>query len=145
MEPDDLIRIAIERRLDFGNFPASLVQLCDMYAKAGFNDQAKYGMLRKAAKLNNRLADYIRIKGPTHYRGMKDANVQFVKNSEMFQPSPKRSVEPSLQTMDPELFTKRPANFGSASMETVRDDMKGLETKFDNRMDLITYQLESLT
>lgn len=145
VELDELIRIAIEGHLDFDNLLESFVQLCDMSAKDGIIDQAKYGMLRKAAMVNNRIANHVLIKGPTNLQGMNNAIVQFVKNSETFQPKPRCSMEQGFKTMDLEICTERPANIGSAAIETVRDDMKGPETRFDNRMDLITSQLESLT
>lgn len=145
VEPDELIRTAIEARLDFDNLLGSLVQLCDMYVKAGFNEHAKYSMLCRAAMLNSRLANFMLIKGPTDFQDMNQAIVQLVKNSETFKTSSDGANGKQLQTWDPELFLKRPANVGSVPIDTLRDDMKGLEMRFDNRLDLLTYQLESLT
>ena len=148
VEPDVLIRDAIHFRLDFSDLSNSLHTLCHMYEKAGFNDRAKYGMLRKAAMEDVRLADFLVLKGPTCFSTLKEMIIQFVKNSETFTAHHEGAVEMNDDSgMDSKRFMERPT-VGSAAIESVNDDIKTLEdrleARFDKRLEMITFQLESL-
>lgn len=47
--PDRIIRTFIGTRLKFSDLLRCLVSSCDIYKNIGFNDEAKYRMLRKEA------------------------------------------------------------------------------------------------
>lgn len=80
-----MIRSAIEARLNYSDLLVSLVHLYDLYEKAGFSAQARYGMFRKAVIEDKRLFNLLLIKVSHTLNDLKCSIVEFVKNSETFQ------------------------------------------------------------
>ncbi len=144
--PDQLIRNAVDMKLNFGCLSKSLEDLCKAYKDAGFNDKAKYGMLRKMAMENPELRAYLMLKGPNSFTALKASIEEYVKNSETFAPpgNPGKMQATQPITMDPEMFSGRPA-VSPHAIDRVKEDVRGMEDRFDNRLNQISSQLESLT
>ena len=85
VEPEVLIRDAVEARLDFKDVSSSMSSLCEMYQEAGFSECVKFGLLRKRAMENTKLSEFLLIKGPRTFDSLRETIVQFVKNSKMFE------------------------------------------------------------
>jgi len=83
-DPDEVIRRAMDVRLDPRDFRASLKLIDSLYRDAGFNEKAKFGLLRRAVMPFRDLAQYCLIKGPSNYAEMKSAIDMYVKGREAF-------------------------------------------------------------
>lgn len=143
LDPDEQIRIAMEARLDFSDLLKSLATLDALYNKAGFNDKAKYGMLKRAATGNSRLADYLVIKGPSTYDSLKLVIREFVRNCEAFEQVNIGAMRNPV-AIGNDFSGSRPAT-SAAAVEYVREGVKEVESRLDNRLDMLTSQLENLT
>lgn len=80
VETDEMIRSAIKARSEYQDLLSSVVGVCSLYEKSGFNEDAKYRMTRKASTIDKRLADFILIKETRLFTDLKYKIVDYVKN-----------------------------------------------------------------
>ena len=64
-------------RLAFGELSGSLRNSDRLYEKAGFNDEAKFGLLRNAVMENLELAQFAIYRGAKTYKDLFDAIIDF--------------------------------------------------------------------
>lgn len=76
---------------------------------------------------------------------MRSSILEFVNNSKTFSVNKNKGehVEKRTLVRDPKKFLPRPAT-NAAAIESVRNDMSGLEKRFDNRLDTLICQMENL-
>ena len=152
VELDVLIRDAVEAKLDFKDLLSSLHKLCEMYQNAGFNERAKFGLLRKKAMENTKLSEFLLIKGPHTFDSVKETIMQFVNNSKMFASyhvDVRKSSDGSGTYAERELMAGRVV--GTAVTRAVRapGDLryaeKRVQTRLDRSLEQKTPKLEGIT
>ena len=75
--PEDVIRDAMTGRLSFGDLSGSLRNSDRLDEKAGFNDEAKLGLLRNAVMEHLELAQFAIYRGAKTYKDLFDAIMDF--------------------------------------------------------------------
>ena len=75
--PEDVIRYAMAARLSFGDLSGSLRNSERLYEKAGFNDEAKFGLLRNVVMEHLELAQFVIYRGAKTYNDLFDAIMDF--------------------------------------------------------------------
>lgn len=71
-------------RLDFNQLGPSLNRLCQAYEDAGFNDKAKFGMLRKQVVEDESLRSFLMLKGPKTFTELRESIEIYAVNTEIF-------------------------------------------------------------
>ena len=72
-----MIRDAMAARLSFGDLSVHLRNSDRLYEKAGFNDEAKFGLLRNAVMEHLELAQFAIYRGAKTYKALFDAIMDF--------------------------------------------------------------------
>lgn len=76
-EPQDDIRRAMNVRLDSKDIPNSLQTMDRLFEKAGFNEEAKFGLLRNSVADHSDLAQFVISRSPKSYQEVKKAISDF--------------------------------------------------------------------
>ena len=82
--PEEKIRKAVSASLDASDLLHSLSGMDSLFHKAGFDDCAKFGLLRKAVKEFNDLVQFVTYQNPTTYETLKKSVSFFVSAKESF-------------------------------------------------------------
>ena len=143
VEPHEIIREAMDATIDHSNIVNSLNNVCSLYDKAGFNEVAKFGMLKKAmenaTRIDDKFCQFILNKSPKTFDELKETISSFEKTKESF-----NYVFRTSKQINPNDFIPRPAMSASA-IESVKEEMKTIEQRIDNSLEQVTSQLEGLT
>lgn len=131
VDPDKLMRMEMQARLDGGDLIVSILYLDEVHTNAGFKYREKHGMQRKAAMEHNRLSEFLLFKGPITHEALKEAIYGYVRNCEFF--VSKFSSEGS-----------RPAT-SIAAAEVMCNDVCSIEQKSDVCLDQLVHQFENRT
>ena len=81
---EECIQNAVNARLDGENLTESLNYLDRCYQQAGFNEEAKFGLLRQSVKEHVQLADFTLYKGPETYEALKKVIRDYVRGTETY-------------------------------------------------------------
>ena len=79
-DPDEIIRRAVEARLDFDRLKDSSDEIDELYEQAGFNEEAKFGLLRKAVMQDSALAHFSATRGFTDYQTLREIILEYIRN-----------------------------------------------------------------
>ena len=82
--PEEKIQMAVSASLDPADLISSLKGMDNLFQKAGFDDNAKFGLLRKAVMEQAELSQYIMFNNPVDYKSLKKAIHSFVSAKEAF-------------------------------------------------------------
>ena len=92
-EPEDNIRRAIAARLDYQDLIGSLREMDRWLEKAGFNSEARFGLLRNSVMQFSDLAQFAIYRGATTYESLRTTVKDFVAGRTVFFIS-KESTQP---------------------------------------------------
>ena len=92
-EADVVIKEAIDLKLQDESLGSFLKEADSMYRDAGFNDEAKFGLLNKAVRGNEALRMFLAHRGPDDYRGLRCAVEEFEKSKKMYGLGPSEKLK----------------------------------------------------
>ena len=128
--PEENIQKAMICRLDGRNLLASMVEIDKLYKKAGFNDEAKYGLLRNAVVAHLDVAQFAIYRSPTTYEELMKTVKDFADGRDAF-----KAAKSSAQSAEP-VAPKR---------VLMRSDRDPRQDKLENKVDALTSQLAELS
>ena len=135
----DCIQRAVKSRLNPQDLVGSIQELDRIYEKAGFNDQAKYGLLIQACMNVPDLAQFTILKSPDGYEELKLTIREYVRGRDAFRRSP---VFPFHAGNKTSVDTKsiRKTNLSETTDESALH-ISDLESKIDS----LTYQMANMS
>ena len=75
--PEDDIHRAIDLQIDTANLVSSMREMERAFDKAGFNDQAKFGLLRKALSESPEILQFVLYRGASTYKDLVKVVVEY--------------------------------------------------------------------
>ena len=87
--PDENIRKAVSATIESADILGSMKIMDSLYGKAGFNEEAKYGLLRNSAMKHPDLAQFVIYRAPSTYAEVKKTLEDFVSGRNAFLAAPK--------------------------------------------------------
>lgn len=130
-DPEELTRTAMNTHLDRYHFIRSLITIDEMYIGAELYDRASYGELPKVLIEHSTLSKLLLLKRPVDYQFLKEAIAEHVHNCESF--------------VSNFSFNELHPVSSEAAVETMKDDVKEIETRLDFRLEMLTAQFDNLT
>lgn len=117
-EPEEYIRRAISVRLDDQDLLCWMTKMDRCFEKAGFNNEAKFGLLRKAVMGHGALAQFAVYRGSTTYHELKKTVKDFVAGKKAF-----HSAQEDVQSRGaiPTRILARPERGASTQLESKVD------------------------
>ena len=82
--PEESIQLAIAASLDPSNLRSSLTGMDSLFQKAGFDDNAKFGLMRRAVMEHAEIAQYVMFRNPRTYSSLKESIDSFSSARETF-------------------------------------------------------------
>lgn len=127
--PEEEIQKAIACRLEVDALLPSLEQMEKLYEKAGFNEEAKYGLLRNAVMGHLEVAQFAILRSPTTYDELKKTVKDFAVGRDAFRAARASS---SVNDQTPKKVLQRP-------------DAGPKQEKLESKVDELATQLAELS
>ncbi len=83
-DADEVIREAVDLRLSNEDLEEFIKTAEDLYSDAGFNDEARFGLLRKAVQSRKHLMQFLVNQGPATYEGLKTCILEYQRWSRLY-------------------------------------------------------------
>ena len=128
--PEENIQKAMSCRQNAGSLLTSMDGMDKLYSKAGFNDEAKYGLLRNAVMEHLDVAQFAIYRSRKTYEGLKITVKDFSPGRDAFKAA--KSAAQSVELPSPKRIL-------------TRSDTDSREDKLENKVDAITSQLAELS
>ena len=128
--PEENTQKDMSCRLDFENVLASMNDIDKLYKKAGFNDEAKYGLPRNAVMAHLDVAQFAIYRSPTTYEKLMRTVKDFAAGRDAF-----KAAKSAAQSAEP-VAPKR---------VLMRSDVDPRQDKVENKVDAPTNQLVELS
>lgn len=132
-EPQDVILRATVATLDPSSLLESLERLDGLYARAGFNNEAKFGFLRRAVIKIPQVASFAMYRVAMDYEALKQAIRDFDKGTKIFGPFTPR-IDPLEDVTSTEVRKEQISAEGDFWLE-----------KLDAKIDVLINQVTDLT
>ena len=128
--PEENIQKAMSCQLDIRNLLVSMDEIDKLYKKAGFSDEAKYGLLGNAVMAHLDVAQFAIYRSPTTYEELIKTVKDFAAGRDAF-----KAAKSAAQSFEP-VAPKR---------VLMRSDMDPRQDKLENKVDSLTNQLVELS
>ena len=128
--PEANIQKAMSCRLDGENLLASMDEMKKLYRRAGFNNEAKYGLLRNAVMEPLDVAQVAIYRSPTTYEELRKTVKDFSAGRDAFKEA--KTAAASVEPVTPKRVL-------------LRSDVDPRQDKLENKVDAITNQLAELS
>lgn len=149
LDLDEIIRQGVEARVDFNRLGESVAEIDNLYRKAGFNEEAKFGLLRKAVTQHRGLARFVLLKGPTTYETLREAISSYVKANDNY---PQEYSQDATTTYPQNANNKKkvtilkPQNIhqGQENSSSRPNELKEMENRMESRMEDLSEMMSNL-
>ena len=129
-KPEEIIQKAVRCLLDGGNLLASMDEMEKLYRIAGFNNEAKYGLLRNAVMVHLDVAPFAIYRSPTAYEKLMKTVKYFSAGRGAFKAA--KTAAASVEPVTPKRVL-------------LRSDVDPQQDKLENKAYYITNQLAELS